>query len=44
MVGCQPQGAVSFISDAYCGSASDRQKNERSDLLKTKTNSKTMTA
>lgn len=36
MVGCTPHGAVSFISDAYCGSASDRQIIERSDLLKDK--------
>lgn len=36
MVGFTPHGAVSFISNAYCGSPSDRQINERSDLLKDK--------
>jgi hypothetical protein len=33
MVGCTPRGTVSYISDAYCGSTSDRQIIERSDLL-----------
>ena len=31
-VGCTPSGAVSYISDAYCGSTSDRQIIERSEL------------
>jgi hypothetical protein len=34
MVGCTPRGTVSFISDSYGGSASDRQIIERSDLVK----------
>lgn len=34
MVGITPRGAVSFISDCYAGSASDRQIIERSSLLK----------
>lgn len=34
LVGCTPRGLISFISDAYCGSTSDRQICERSDLLK----------
>ncbi|XP_062586724.1 uncharacterized protein LOC134248334 [Saccostrea cucullata] len=33
MIGCTPCGTVSYISDAYCGAASDRQIIERSDLL-----------
>ncbi|XP_062617077.1 uncharacterized protein LOC134278804 [Saccostrea cucullata] len=33
MIGCTPRGAVSFISKAYGGSASDRQIIENSDLL-----------
>ncbi|XP_033725364.1 uncharacterized protein LOC117315325 [Pecten maximus] len=33
MVGCTPKGAISYISDAYGGSASDRQIIERSRLL-----------
>ncbi|XP_069105886.1 uncharacterized protein, partial [Argopecten irradians] len=33
MVGCTPKGAVSYISDAYGGSASDRQIIERSRLV-----------
>jgi len=32
MVGCTPRGTVSYISDAYGGSASDRQIIERSKL------------
>ncbi|XP_062598931.1 uncharacterized protein LOC134260373 [Saccostrea cucullata] len=34
MVGCTPRGTVSFISDSYGGSVSDRQIIERSDLIK----------
>ncbi len=33
MVGCTPRGSVSYISDAYGGSASDRQIIERSTLV-----------
>lgn len=36
MVGCTPHGAVIYVSDAYCGSTSDRQILKRSDLLKDK--------
>ena len=32
IVGCTPRGAISYISDAYGGSASDRQIIERSSL------------
>lgn len=34
MIGVTPRGCVSFISDAYGGSASDRQIIENSELLK----------
>jgi len=34
MVGCTPRGAVVYVSDAYGGSASDRQIIERSDVVK----------
>lgn len=34
MIGCTPRGAISYISDAFGGSTSDRQIIERSDLLK----------
>lgn len=34
LVGCTPRGLISFVSDAYGGSASDRQICERSDLIK----------
>ncbi|XP_056010013.1 uncharacterized protein LOC130051679 [Ostrea edulis] len=34
MIGVTPRGAVSYVSDAYGGSASDRMIIERSDLLK----------
>lgn len=33
MIGCSPRGAVSFVSDTFCGSVSDRQIIENSDLL-----------
>lgn len=33
MIGCTPKGAVSFVSKAYGGSASDRQIIENSELL-----------
>ena len=33
LVGCSPGGLVSYVSDAYCGAASDRQIVERSSLL-----------
>lgn len=33
MIGCSPKGAVTFISDSYGGSASDRQIIEKSCLL-----------
>lgn len=33
MITCTPRGAVSFISDSYAGSASDRQIIEKSSLL-----------
>lgn len=33
MVGCSPRGLVTYVSDAYGGSASDRQIIERSDLF-----------
>ena len=33
MIGCTPRGAVSYVSDAYVGSTSDRQIIERSELL-----------
>ena len=36
IVGCTPKGAVSFVSDAYGGSASDRQIVERSELIRNK--------
>ncbi|XP_033759277.1 uncharacterized protein LOC117341516 [Pecten maximus] len=32
MIGCTPGGLINFISPAYCGSTSDRQIVERSDL------------
>jgi hypothetical protein len=32
LVGCTPRGSVSYVSDAYGGSASDRQIIERSEL------------
>ena len=34
LVGCTPGGLISFVSDAYCGSTSDRQIVERSSLPK----------
>ena len=34
LVGCTPRGLVSYVSDAYGGSTSDRQICERSDLIK----------
>lgn len=34
MIGCTPRGTVSYISDCYGGSVSDRQIIEKSDLLK----------
>lgn len=34
LVGCSPRGLVSYVSDAYGGSTSDRQICERSELLK----------
>ena len=33
MIGCTPKGTVSYISDSYGGSASDRQIVERSELV-----------
>ncbi|XP_063436834.1 uncharacterized protein LOC134718270 [Mytilus trossulus] len=33
MIGCSPRGAVTFVSDAFGGSASDRQIVEKSELL-----------
>ncbi|XP_071138862.1 putative nuclease HARBI1 [Mytilus edulis] len=33
MIGCSPRGAITFISDSYGGSASDRQIIEKSNLL-----------
>lgn len=33
MIGCTPRGTVSYVSDAYGGSASDRQIIEKSELL-----------
>ena len=36
MVGCTPNGSVSFLSDAYGGSTSDWQIVERSELCKEK--------
>ena len=33
MIGCTPRWAVSYVSDAYVGSTSDRQIIERSELL-----------
>lgn len=33
MIGCTPRGLISYVSDAYGGSASDRQIIERSELL-----------
>lgn len=36
MVGCTPHDNVSYIFDAYCGSASVRQIIERSDFWKDK--------
>ena len=33
MVGCTPRGTISFVSDAYGGSTSDRQIIERSKLV-----------
>ncbi|XP_062567690.1 uncharacterized protein LOC134229923 [Saccostrea cucullata] len=33
MIGCSPKGAITFISDSYGGSASDRQIIEKSCLL-----------
>ena len=33
MIGCSPKGAVTFISDSFGGSASDRQIVEKSCLL-----------
>ena len=35
MVGCTPRGNVSYVSDAYGGSASDRQIIERGELVTT---------
>jgi hypothetical protein len=34
MIGCTPRGTVSYISDCYGGTVSDRQIIEKSDLLK----------
>ncbi|CAM1154304.1 Uncharacterised protein r2_g4268 [Pycnogonum litorale] len=34
LVGCTPRGLISFVSDSYGGSASDRQIIERSQLIK----------
>ena len=36
MVGCTPRGLISYVSDAYGGSTSDRQIIERSELMKSK--------
>ena len=33
MIGCSPRGAITFVSDDYGGSASDRQVIEKSSLL-----------
>jgi hypothetical protein len=33
MVGCTPRGAVSFVSDCYVGSVSDKQITEDSNIL-----------
>ncbi|XP_071171650.1 uncharacterized protein [Mytilus edulis] len=33
MIGCTPRGTVSYVSDAYGGSANDRQIIEKSELL-----------
>jgi hypothetical protein len=33
MIGCTPRGTVSYVSDCYGGSVSDRQSIEKSDLL-----------
>lgn len=33
MIGVTPSGAVSYVSDAYGGSTSDRMSIERSELL-----------
>lgn len=38
MIGCSPRGTISFISDSYGGSASDRQIVERSDLVRPEMN------
>jgi len=34
MIGCTPRGTVSYVSDCYGGSVSDRQIIKTSDLLK----------
>jgi hypothetical protein len=34
MIGVSPRGLVTFVSDSYAGTASDRQIIERSDLCK----------
>jgi hypothetical protein len=38
MIGCTPRGAVSFISDSFGGSTSDRQIIESSDIIKPESN------